>query len=73
MNVQGLLCLRLVCSAFMATHLVIIRSSPFTFRLSLARFSPLQSKLFHPFLLFFVASPFASDTFAFVGNVATTN
>jgi hypothetical protein len=48
-------------------------SHTFTIRLSLALFSPLQSKLFRPFLLFFVASTFASDTFAFVGNVVTTN
>jgi hypothetical protein len=49
------------------------RSTSFTLRLYLARFSPYPSKLFHPFLFFIVASPFASDRFAFVGNVANLN
>ena len=73
MKVQALLGLRLVCAPFMATHLVIIRSSPFTLHLSLARFSPYPSNLFHPFLLFFVASHCVFGRFASVGNSADLN
>jgi hypothetical protein len=47
-------------------------SHPFTLRLSLARFSPYPSKLFHPFLLFFVASHCVFGRFASVGNQAIT-
>ena len=73
MNVQALLSLRLVCAPFASTHSLNPQSTPVTLRLSLTLFSPYPSKLFRPFLLFFVASLFASDIFAFVGNVADIN
>ena len=72
-KVQALPGLRLLCAPFASTHSLYHYLIPVTLHLYLARFSPYPSNLFHPFLLFDVASLFASDRFASVGNQANSN
>ncbi len=71
-KVRVLLGLRLLCAPFTSTHSSLPLFNPFALRLYFAHFSPYLSNLFHPFLHFDVASLFASDRFASVGNHATT-